>query len=339
VLTAVGGTGGTGAAPESHGGSGGVGRIRIEDGTGSPTISGSVVPNPTTGPALALVQGQAAWEKPATATGWGTGAEPAEAFNGLFLPDDAWNANGGPPQAIEVDLEKPTTVARVVLFPDVAPIVGLGSQEIWVSSDGTNFTRAWSSAMDPISLWTSEVADFSASPLEDVRALRLVTTATPCCPLSWVAWTEIEVQEAASESGFGCGCPGTAGFVPRLFATGGSPSLGNAGFGLGVRRTLGGAGCALFLGTSHQHWAGAPLPFEIPGLPGCYVFAALQDTFGLATTSGSGPGEGEATFPIPIPNVPAFVGITLYFQAAVADPGAGPAGVVFTNATRLTVVP
>jgi hypothetical protein len=339
TLDAMGGQGGAAIDPVSEGGDGGEGRIRVEDSSGMPVLDGTVVPDPSVGPALLVIQGQLGIGQPVTASNFSPVGPPSKAFNGRYLWDDAWNAGGPPPQEIEIDLGKPTRIARVVLSPDISPLTGIGSQEIWVSPDGTNYTLAWSNTMAPIALWVSIIADFTGAPLEGVRFLRLVTTQGPCCPPSWVAWTEIEVQEAVNPTAFGCGCPGSGGVVPRLLAAGGPPSVGNATFGYTVRRALGDTACLLFLGVSDVAWLGGPLPLEVPQLPGCYLFTGFQAIWGIETTSGAGPGDGEANFQVPIPNEPAFAGLKIYFQALVADPAAGTLGVALTNGERLEITP
>jgi hypothetical protein len=294
-----------------------------------------VTPAPSVGAVVGVVQGQSALGKPSSASAEQAVGPSSEAFDGLFLFDNAWNAGGFPPQFVEVDLVDPTRIARVVISPDVTPVHSVGTHRIEVSTDGVTFVPVWTHAGDA-SLWSALVADFSAAPLEGVLRLRLVSVSSN----SWVAWSEIEIQEAIGATGYGCGCPGSAGVVPRLFAVGGAAVPGNASFGLAVRRAYGGSPCVLFIGATDQAWIGSPLPFEPDpaGAPGCYAFAALQVALASRATSGSGPGAGAADFPLPVPAIAALSGLSFYFQALVYDPGARTAlPVVFTNAERVQV--
>ncbi|HKB17242.1 MAG TPA: integrin alpha, partial [Planctomycetota bacterium] len=127
---------------------------------------------------------------------------------------------------------------------------------------------------------------------------------------------------------FGSGCVGTGGFAPSIAAFGGTPTAGNADFGIAITRGRGGAGAVLFAGLA----AG-------PGGGGCAPLLS-GTTFPVSPVLAMGgifpvPGAGYRLYGVPIPSNPTLVGATLYFQWAAGDP-ASPNG-LFTTTDALSV--
>jgi photosystem II stability/assembly factor-like uncharacterized protein len=118
------------------------------------------------------------------------------------------------------------------------------------------------------------------------------------------------------------GSTSSLGTVPGLFGEG-LPSLSGGSLVLGCARLPAGAPGLLGVSTSIS-----PLPLFggtlIPSLP-------FFTTAGLVAS-----GAGTATVPFGLPNNPNLVGLFLFLQAGVIDPGApDPSGVALTNALRV----
>jgi hypothetical protein len=120
----------------------------------------------------------------------------------------------------------------------------------------------------------------------------------------------------ASYIGFGAGCPGTGGYLPRLRAqTPMQRPWDNSVMNMTVTTSPGGSQFVfLNLGTSDTVWSGTPLPLDMTslGAPGCFVWASAD----IGSVSGSASG-GAITFPITFPS--GLVGASAFFQAVVVD--------------------
>ncbi|MCI0587518.1 MAG: integrin alpha [Planctomycetes bacterium] len=130
---------------------------------------------------------------------------------------------------------------------------------------------------------------------------------------------------------FGSGCAGTGGFAPSIAAFGGTPTAGNADFGIAVTRGRGGAATVLFAGSAPNPGGGGPgscasllSGTTFSGSPVLFLAGAL----GVA-------GAGYRLYAVPIPANPTLVGATLHFQWAAGDP-ASPNG-SFTTSDGLSV--
>jgi len=110
--------------------------------------------------------------------------------------------------------------------------------------------------------------------------------------------------------------PGSGGHSPGMIALS-PPLIGSADFRVGVFNALGGA--RAFLAAS----IGSPA-------------RARWVRIGLGTLSGSGAGQGYGTFDMPIPTDPSLIGLELWIQAWVADPGS-PSGHALSPIAHLTV--
>jgi predicted amidohydrolase YtcJ len=141
-----------------------------------------VTPPPSVDPGLANV----ALGRPATASQSLSGASPSFAVDGLPKSDDVWNAGGGPPQWIEIDLGTPVAVAAVRLvvaqFPAgptrhrVRAGAAAGAGELVHEFTGSTTDQdVLTAVFDP--------------PIPGVRFVRVETIESP----SDVAWREIEV--------------------------------------------------------------------------------------------------------------------------------------------------
>lgn len=132
---------------------------------------------------------------------------------------------------------------------------------------------------------------------------------------------------------FGTGCAGTAG-VPTLSALGNVPVISTA-FDVALRNLPPAAFHTPFgvLGLSRTAWGTTPLPasLSLVGLTGCSLHVS-PDVFVALVNRG-----GSATWRLVVPNDARLIGLILYLQAGVADPGANPAGVVVTNAGAATL--
>jgi hypothetical protein len=85
-------------------------------------------------------------------------------------------------------------------------------------------------------------------------------------------------------------------------------------------------------GLDNQSYQGIPLPFELPGAPGCELLVEAN-ALDLAITDTS----GEASYPIIVPNAGNLVGLTIYHQWLVWDPTVNSLSIVTSNAGIATV--
>ncbi len=135
--------------------------------------------------------------------------------------------------------------------------------------------------------------------------------------------------------GYGAGCLGSGGFVPRLDFHGGPPSVGNTAFGLQLDAGLGGAVSALFLGLG-QSVAGLPLGADCklhldPTLP----FVNVPPPIAL---TGAGAGNGFGVFALPLPLNPTLVGGSLFLQALSLDVGGGTGAFTLTRGVAVRLL-
>lgn len=145
----------------------------------------------------------------------------------------------------------------------------------------------------------------------------------------------LDVAQAASFSNFGSGCAGANG-TPNLAAAPNSlPRLGQT-FILQLNNLpiTGFFVTAIpFLGFDNASSGGAPLPRDLGflGMPGCNQLVDPFQTGFLFTPTGT------ANWPINVPNLPAFAGFQVHFQALVVDPPANQLGATVTNAGTATL--
>ncbi|MGH7150390.1 MAG: integrin alpha, partial [Planctomycetota bacterium] len=121
----------------------------------------------------------------------------------------------------------------------------------------------------------------------------------------------------AGSSSVGTGCAGSGGFTPAAATFGGTPSPGNADFGLSVSRGFGGTLAFLFASTAFD-----PVGISIGGcgvhLAGSILF--LPPVLLLPGPPGV-PGAGFRLRNLGVPPDPALVGLVVPFQWAIVDGG------------------
>jgi hypothetical protein len=125
---------------------------------------------------------------------------------------------------------------------------------------------------------------------------------------------------------------GTFGYWPRLDTAGGMPSPGNADFRVTLDFAIGGAPALLLAGAAPAAQAfGWGTLYVAARAPFFSVPLVLGGTAGV-------PGAGALSLPAPIPDDALLLGLQLYVQALVADPG-GAGGLTHTQGLRLTICP
>ena len=127
-----------------------------------------------------------------------------------------------------------------------------------------------------------------------------------------------------SVSAYGAGLPGGNGVVPIIAGLGGTPKVGNAAFGISLRRA--GVGLAAYLPLS---LAQAALPFKGGTL---HVDPVVLIALPVATV---GP-DGTVQMPLPLPGDPQLAGLVFDGQWLVQDPGA-LAGWALSPGVQVTV--
>ncbi|MGH7151868.1 MAG: hypothetical protein ACREIU_14275, partial [Planctomycetota bacterium] len=127
----------------------------------------------------------------------------------------------------------------------------------------------------------------------------------------------------AGSSLLGTGCPGSGGVVPRIATAGGIPSAaaGNPNFALVLSNARPSSFSLLMIGVSTASWIGFPLPLNLAfvGMPACFLRVAIDIPLLLATTA-----DGLTFQPVPIVVNPSLIGVTIYAQWYVVDPGPSP---------------
>ncbi|MGE3173908.1 MAG: kelch repeat-containing protein [Planctomycetota bacterium] len=155
----------------------------------------------------------------------------------------------------------------------------------------------------------------------------------------FVAWTSSDGQRvtrtfgpvhAASATPFGGNCAGSAGPVTLGLTGAALPWLGDTIEAVVTPAPTPGL-CLLWFSASNTNWGGVPLPLALGpfGMPGCTVDVAIDATLLTA------PVAGTASFALQVPNDPALLGGEAHLQAAVADPGVNPAGIVPSHGLTL----
>jgi hypothetical protein len=119
-----------------------------------------------------------------------------------------WNAGGGPPAWIQIDLEQPFALAAIRLVVAQEP-EGPTVHRVLGRSEGGDFHllhELRGTTRD------GQVVEYApAEPMSSIRYIRIETTASP----SWVAWREIEVMSAT----FAPATPATTSFAGTWVGT------------------------------------------------------------------------------------------------------------------------
>ncbi len=134
----------------------------------------------------------------------------------------------------------------------------------------------------------------------------------------------------------GPGCASGQGSMPRITVYG-KPALG-AQFELLLRGAQPGKYWVLNMGAALNAPAGADLTGV--GMPGCFAYATANGFILSDSSNMTDPVHGMVRYslPAPIPNLPAFVGQSIYAQFIVVDnaPAANGAALVTSNGIELT---
>ncbi|HLQ37932.1 MAG TPA: hypothetical protein VK348_09030 [Planctomycetota bacterium] len=135
---------------------------------------------------------------------------------------------------------------------------------------------------------------------------------------------------AVTAFGIGCGAPPIS-----LAATAGSlPVLGSSFTSAIANVPANSTAAFIALGLSDQVVGSIALPLELSGfgLPGCWLYQDLLVPFLPCQL-----GAGVATHALVLPNQPALVGVVVFAQGSVAAGGVNTAGLLTSNALRLTL--
>jgi hypothetical protein len=134
-------------------------------------------------------------------------------------------------------------------------------------------------------------------------------------------------SSAATATPFGRGCARGAAVT---WSVPSAPSLGNAGFSLGLRNGVSAAFAVLAAGTDRllAPSLGVPLPVDLQGIgaPGCLLLVDPA-MLTLRTTNVF----GETDQPLPIPSSPSLAGLEIVAQWLVPDPLVGPLGLATSS--------
>ena len=158
-------------------------------------------------------------------------------------------------------------------------------------------------------------------------------------PLGAVTYSNIVVSQDTTLDGalpavpffttVGVGIAGLGNITPVISASGGTPRLGNAAYGLEFSQTRGGANGVLIYSIGS---ASNPLPSPMQIAPPMLRrYVSLGGAPGVA-------GGGSGSFALPIANDPAFAGHLLRAWLVVRD-GAVAGGLSSTNELRATIAP
>jgi hypothetical protein len=139
----------------------------------------------------------------------------------------------------------------------------------------------------------------------------------------------------AHVSEFGAGCAGTLA-VPVLQPAAGSTSKTGETFDVVLSSLPVNNPAFLILGLSNTHWLSMgvrDLPMSLApfGAPGCHLLVSGDFFTGVVNTTGT------ATQGFPIPLDLSLLGLHIYFQGYVEDPGANVLGVAVSNGLDITI--
>ena len=128
-----------------------------------------------------------ALDQAATASATYQSYTAARAVDGDY--NTSWIADGYPPQWIEIDLGKGSSVVGLRFLPDQTR-VGLTTHVVMFSNDDGVVGYYTFAGVTEAKQWVEAWFD---APFRGVRTVRVTTEVDTIPPLSWVAWFEIEV--------------------------------------------------------------------------------------------------------------------------------------------------
>lgn len=138
------------------------------------------------------------------------------------------------------------------------------------------------------------------------------------------AWA---IESSLTRPSFQVACTaGTTYSTPTLGHTG-TPVVGSS-YTVTLSDALANAAAFMLSGYSDASHNGTPLPYAIPGAPGCSILAAPQATHLVFTSA-----TGAASDTFSVPNAPAFIGLDTFHQWAVLD-AANSLGIVVSDAGK-----
>lgn len=132
---------------------------------------------------------------------------------------------------------------------------------------------------------------------------------------------------------FGTGCVGTNTQIPAISA--GNSAAISMNFKIDLTNARASSSALLFLGNSNTAYGTLALPFNlgIIGMTGCTLYT--NDLGAGLTSATSATGTGSVT--IPIPFLTTIVGLQLFSQWFVVDPGANGLNLVTSDALQFVI--
>lgn len=248
--------------------------------------------------------------------------------NGPTTPSSAFESNLVSGRVIvfprnRITLPAPTPGTWPVTIPFTNEFVWNGTSSVVVD------IRVWDNGNNGNS-WTydMEYDGSSSSAMFRLWAVNNPTATTAGFMGQGQGLTTRFFYNSALSISYGTGCAGEGGFVPLASTEGGLPVPGNGAWTQVLSRAPSQRQALFYMGFSSTLWNGQPLPFDlgILGAAGCSVLAEVVAGVTL-TTVGGGPGAGIARLPFPMPSTTSWVGIEVFSQWIVIDPGS-PSGVL-----------
>ena len=178
-----------------------------------------------------------------------------------------------------------------------------------------------------------ELFDLAADPDEQVNLYDGSLTAAEQEAYETLRVAAASLRGEALALGFGSACPGSAG-AAILSAPNGGPQPG-MNFTLRVAVLAPTAtGAFLLLGASRTRLGALTLPIDLSALG---MSTCLLQTSGELVLAMPAPAQGASRLVLAVPADQALVGVTLFVQSFVAEPGGNPAGVIATAALAAVV--
>ncbi len=125
-------------------------------------------------------------------------------------------------------------------------------------------------------------------------------------------------------------CAGSGGFATPEQGNIGLPTL-NTTYTVTLGSAVPSSVAAATMGFSDQSYNGTPLPYALPGAPGCNLLVSPEGLRFIPTSV-----VGTATTTVSVPNASNLIGVTLHHQWLVLD-NVNTLGLVVSNAGRATV--
>ena len=201
-----------------------------------------------------------------------------------------------------------------VLFGGAVDL-GIAVAETW-EWDGTNWGQLVPSLSPPARLHSVSAYDKAR------RCLVLFGGHTGSAYLN-DTW-EYSNRALATYQSMGTGCAGSNG-VPVLQAVG-RPVLG-ASYQVNLSKGAPSALAVLLTGNSKTTYVGLTLPLALPGAPLCNLLVSGNLQVPLQLTP-----QGTASVTLPLQNNPSWIGLGVFNQFLIIDPGSNPLGLAVSQA-------